>query len=331
MGHETRRNIFSFKKNFLQTVKINLRYFWPDFNKEDNYFTRVLSLKYNVEISDNPDFYFFTHPYNGKRDYLKYKCHRVFLGWENVRANWDICDYVLDSDFYENNPRHKRWPIWASWNPIRLTAPKELKHFTGKKKFCCMVVSNGKAKERIEFFHQLSKYKQVDSGGRFLNNIGGPVADKMKFISDYKFVISFENSASPGYTTEKLIEPMLVNSIPIYWGNTAVRKDFNTDSFINIENSQSFDADIEKIIELDSNEEKYLAMAAQPWLNNNQLPWEFTQESLAAFFDFVVADSKTKKPVALNSYKNFKHKTSIYLCRLRDSFYHRLGINKGFR
>ena len=307
----------------MQSIKVNFGYFWPDFNKEDNYFTRVLSLKYKVEISDNPDFYFFTHPYNGKRDYLKYKCHRVFLGWENVRANWDICDYVLDSDFYENNPRHKRWPIWAAWNPIRLTAPKELKHFTAKKKFCCMVVSNGKAKERIEFFHQLSKYKQVDSGGRFLNNIGGPVADKMKFISDYKFVISFENSASPGYTTEKLIEPMLVNSIPIYWGNAAVGKDFNTASFINISNSEDYKEAIEKIMELDKDDEKYMAMAAQPWLNNNQLPREFTQESLAAFFDFVIADSKTKKPVAKNKIKSLKHKMSIFNSRLISSLYHR--------
>ena len=48
------------------------------------------------------------------------------------------------------------------------------------------------------------------------------VSNKMDFIKDYKFVISFENSSNPGYTTEKLIEPMLVNSIPIYWGNTEV-------------------------------------------------------------------------------------------------------------
>ena len=56
----------------------------------------------------------------------------------------------------------------------------------------------------------------------------------MDFIKDYKFVISFENSSYPGYTTQKLIEPMLVNSSPIYWGNKSVGKDFNTKSFINV-------------------------------------------------------------------------------------------------
>lgn len=315
----------------METIKINFGDFWPDFKNEDNYFTRILSLKYKVEISENPDFYFFTHPYNGRHNYLRYKCHRIFLGWENARANWDICDYVLDSDFYENNPRHKRWPIWASWHPQKLTAPKDVSKFANKKKFCCMVVSNAKAKDRIDFFNKLSKYKQVDSGGRYLNNVGAPVADKMKFISDYKFVISFENSSSPGYTTEKLIEPMLVNSIPIYWGNAAVGKDFNTASFINISNIENYQEAIEKIIELDKDEEKYMAMAAQPWLNNNQLHQEFTQESLAAYFDFVIADSKTKKPVAKNKVKHFKHLVSLFIYRLRDSMYHRLDINKGFR
>lgn len=74
-----------------------------------------------------------------------------------------------------------------------------------------------------------------------------------------------------------------------------------------------------------------MAMAAQPWLNNNQLPREFTQESLAAFFDFVITDSKTRKPVAKNKIKHFKHLVSLFIYRLRDSMYHRLGINKGFR
>lgn len=310
----------------METIKINFGYFWPSFDKEDNYFTRVLSLKYKVQISENPDFYFFTHPYNGKRDYLKYKCHRIFLGWENIRADWDICDYVLDSDFYVNNPRHKRWPIWAAWRPERLTQEKSIEDFAEKKKFCCMVVSNGKAKERIEFFNKLSRYKKVDSGGRFMNNIGIPVEDKMEFIKDYKFVISFENSASPGYTTEKLIEPMLVNSIPVYWGNPKVSTDFNAGSFINIPDVDAFDQAINNIIELDKNQDKYMEMALQPWFNNNKVPEGMLQESLAAFLDFVVEDSKTKKPAALHFRKQMLHKATLLKKRIMNSIRVRIGL-----
>ncbi|MEQ1798593.1 MAG: hypothetical protein ABL872_11625 [Lacibacter sp.] len=147
----------------MQTIQVNFDSFWPDFNPADNYFTRILEKKYKVELSDDPDLYFFTHAYNGQRNYLKYKCHRVFLGWENVRADWNSCDYVLDSDFYNNNPRHQRWPIWAAWDHTKLLQPKHTEDFRSKTKFACMVVSNAHAKERIDFFQLLSKYKQVDS------------------------------------------------------------------------------------------------------------------------------------------------------------------------
>ena len=66
-----------------------------------------------------------------------------------------------------------------------------------------------------------------------LNNVGGPVADKLAFISEYKFVIAFENSSYPGYTTEKILDPFLVCSIPVYWGNPLIENDFNKMAFLN--------------------------------------------------------------------------------------------------
>lgn len=287
------------KLSRLKTLKLNFGYFWPSFDKKNNFFTRLLSKRYNVVVSDDPDFYIFTHSFynNNIKEYQNYNCHRIFFGFENVRADWKNCDYVVDSD-YSNHARHKRRPLWAGFITKELTFPKDLRQFQQKKKFCCMLVSNPNAKERIEFFHQLSKYKKVDSAGRYLNNVGFSAENKKEFIKDYKFVISFENSSYPGYTTEKLIEPMLVNSIPIYWGNPRVGDDFNTKSFININDFRSFDEAIQYIIELDNDEEKYLALASQPWFNVNKIAEEYSEESLLDFFDFIVEDSKRKKPVA---------------------------------
>ncbi len=315
----------------METIKVNFGEFWADFNKEDNYFTKILRTKYLVEISEEPDYYFFTHSYNGKRDYLKYKCHRIFLGWENERADWNICDYVLDSDFVPGNPRHKRYPIWAGWNTDALTKTKNAEDFLKHKKFCCMLVSNPHAKERIAFFHQLSNYKKIDSGGRHLNNIGYNVENKMDFIKDYKFVISFENSSYPGYTTEKLIEPMLVNCIPIYWGNPQVGIDFNTKSFINVNDFSSYEAAINNIIELDKNDEQYLAMAMQPWFNNNEVPAAMQAESLLQFFEYIIEDSKTRKPVALDGYKKYAHKASLLASKIEWMTRQKMGMQKGFR
>jgi hypothetical protein len=230
----------------------------------------------------------------------------------------------LDSDFYSNNPRHKRWPIWAAWNTAKLTEPKQEPDITVKKKFACMVVSNAEAKERIDFFHQLSKYKKVDSGGRFLNNVGGPVANKIDFIKEYKFVISFENSSYPGYTTEKLIEPMLVNSIPVYWGNTDVGRDFNTRSFVHVNRFAGYKEAIDYIIELDKDEEKYRQMAAESWFTDNTIPEEMTTKSLQGFFDFVIQDMKTKKPVAKSFYKNKLHRLSLLRSKIKTAIAYRL-------
>lgn len=315
----------------MRTIKINFGYFWPSFKKEDNFISRILSKSYIVEISDDPELYFFTHCYNGKRDYLKFKCHRVFIGWENERADWRICDYVLDSDFVNNNPRHKRYPLWASWNPEQLLSPKNSAVFHSKSKFCCMLVSNAKAKERIDFFQALSTYKKVDSAGRYLNNIGRSVNDKMDFIKDYKFVISFENSSYPGYTTEKLIEPMLVGSIPVYWGNSDVGIDFNSKSFVNINDFSSYQEAINYIIELDNDEQKYQAMVAEPWFNNNKVGQEFNDENLLNFFEFIIQDSKSKVPVARSIAKSRLHTLDLVLKRLQAIVYRKLAIQKGFR
>lgn len=292
----------------MQNIKIKFDQLYPGFNIHENHFTFLLSKRYNVEISDDPDFYFFSKSYTGEENYLNYKCHRIFFGGENERANWNRCDYVIDSDFYENNPRHLRFPLWALWHPEQLAKPKNEALFLNKEKFCCMVVSNAKAKERIRFFNQLSEYKKVDSGGRFLNNIGSPVENKIDFIKEYKFVISFENSSYPGYTTEKLIEPMIANSIPIYWGNPAVGKDFNTKSFINIQDMNDIDKAIERIIELDNNEKKYFSLINEPWFKNNKVPAEQSTESFLNFFDFIISDSKLKKPAAKSFVKRNFHK-----------------------
>ena len=280
----------------MESLKINVSKYWQKFENYDNCFLNRLSKKYNVVLCDDPDFYFFTHSFydNNIKDYLDYDCHRIFFGYENHRADWDNCDYALDSDYYKNEPRHKRFPLWARFDLKKLLIPKDLESFRSKKKFCCMVVSNPDSKERIDFFHKLSSYKKVDSGGRYLNNIGFPVEHKRDFIKDYKFVISFENSSFPGYATEKIVEPMLVNSIPIYWGDPEISKDFNTESFINVNDFKTYEEAIDFIIDLDRNEDRYLAMASKPWFVNSKVPEMYSEESVLSFFEFIIRDSKKR-------------------------------------
>jgi hypothetical protein len=43
-----------------------------------------------------------------------------------------------------------------------------------KTRFWDFVYSNARCEKRETFFHKLCRYKRVDSGGRYLNKIGGP-------------------------------------------------------------------------------------------------------------------------------------------------------------
>ena len=106
-----------------------------------------------------------------------------------------------------------------------------------------------------------------------MNSVGRIVTEmeKVEFIKDYKFTIAFENTEYPGYTTEKLVQPMLAYSLPIYCGNPLIERDFNTKSFLNYTDFASEDELIERIIEIDQNDELYMQYLRQPYYHNNQV------------------------------------------------------------
>lgn len=263
-------------------VRLGFADFYPGFCKRDNWFTHLLGKYYDVAITDDPDYLIFSTYGN---EHLRYGCSKIFYTAENVRPDFDHCDWAFGFDFLED-PRHYRLPLYPFYADVdELTKPKPPAEqiLAGKRHFCCMVVSNPKGQERTQFFHQLSKYKQVHSGGWYLNNIGGPVPKtidgkpgKVEFIRKYKFVIAFENESYPGYTTEKIFEPMLVHSIPIYWGNPRVDQDFNPKSFVNCHDYRNFEEVIERIIEIDTDETEYWAVMEQPYFVGN-IPNEYVQ------------------------------------------------------
>jgi len=110
----------------------------------------------------------------------------------------------------------------------------------------------------------------------------------LAFIRDYKFTLAFENSASAGYTTEKLVEPMLAGSIPIYWGNPEVARDFNPRSFIDVARFPSFAGAIDHILAVDADDELYLRYLREPWFNDNTPPsWFNPREHLQAWQRFL--------------------------------------------
>jgi hypothetical protein len=265
-------------------IKIDFSDFWGGFDKTNNYFYNLLKDEFDVEISNNPDYLIFSVFGN---NHQRYSCKKIFYTGENVAPPLGYCQWSFSFDCLDDS-RNYRLPHYLLYDGYyELARPKIIDESMAIRKFCNFVASNGNCKERNDFVTKLSKYKKVDSGGRWMNNIGYVVSDKRKFQSEYKFSIAFENDAyRPGYEwyiTEKIMDPMTVNSIPIYKGGSKIDKDFNTNSFINCHNFSSAEEVIDRIIELDKDDNKYLSMLNQHWFNDYNIPDNNKLENIKSF------------------------------------------------
>jgi alpha(1,3/1,4) fucosyltransferase len=268
-------------------IKVKFTDFWNGFDLANFMLYTLLQKKYELIISDDPDVLFYS-VYGS--EHSRFTCTKVFFTAENVRPNFNECDFAFSFD-WNDNYRNYRLPLYAFYgdvNEINNRVIDENITLRAKTKFCCFVVSNDVSDERNNFFKKLSKHKHIDSGGLLFNNVGGPVENKREFIKDYKFVIAFENASYPGYVTEKIFEPLLENCVPIYWGNPCIEKDFNTRRFINCHDFESFDDVIKHVLEVDRNDETYLRYLREPAFINNELNENIKEENIISRLEEII-------------------------------------------
>jgi len=222
-------------------------------------------------------------------DVLKSSGIRIFVTGENVSPNFNISDYALAFDKLAFGDRYCWMPLIRLYRDAyaALCAPRPPADevMTGKEGFCAYVMSNlsDSATERTRIFDLLSAYKPVASGGKWRNNVGGPVADKIAFQSKYRFAIAFENSSTPGYLTEKFAQAAQSNAIPIYWGDPEIGHIFNPKAFINCHDFPSLEAAVEYIKAVDSDDALYLQMLSEPWFPEGREPECLKGETFVRF------------------------------------------------
>lgn len=283
-------------------IKPSIRIDFCDFkgwDKSHNPFMEILSREYDVRISDRPDLLIYAE--SGDLHKL-YNCRKVFYTDESIRPDFSRCDYAITC-FYIDDPRHLRLPFYAIRGGYSgqdlVKAPEEIDGIVAtKRKFCSFLVTNAnprRAGKRIRFFEKLSRYKRVDSGGKALNNIGRVVPEgahaKYDFIRDYKFNICFENKFLEGYTTEKLPDAMWARCIPIYWGNPLVEREFNPRSFLSLHEVREEEELIERIIEIDRDEERYRMLLVEPYFYDNRVNEYFDEGRVLEFFERILSDT----------------------------------------
>lgn len=201
----------------MKKIKIWFSGMSGNFNPDNNFIINILKKYYEVELSEKPDYLFYSV---NSMDYLKYNCIRIFYTAENLTPDFNICDYAIGFHYLDFDDRYIRFPLYLVddftvysndnyANDLFRTVHKHERAARAMKEktdFCSFVYSNAKAAGcRQLIFEELSKYKPVHSGGKYLNNLSGPVDNKLEFQLTHKFVIAFENTSAPGYTTEKII------------------------------------------------------------------------------------------------------------------------------
>jgi GR25 family glycosyltransferase involved in LPS biosynthesis len=132
---------------------------------------------------------------------------------------------------------------------------------------------------RIGIFNKFNKEIGVDSYGKSCNNIKmnstrftyteketyNDIA--VNIYSEYKFVLAIENTIKDMYFTEKLINPILANSIPIYYGTKDAFKIINKKRVIYFFDYKSIDDLIVYIKLLSQSEEAYNKILSEPIFN----------------------------------------------------------------
>lgn len=295
-----------------QLIKINFSDFSGGFNKKNNFIYNELIKIYDIEICEQPEILFFSC---FGVNYLRYRnCKKVFWAGENIRPDFDGADYSISFD-YSTNPNNYRYPIWAMCIEedllTKIPTDEDIEQIMKQKtEFCGMLVSYCRAKRRKKIFELISTYKKVDSGGKCLNNMGNKKIDNvLDFFIPYKFSLCFENSSHIGYSTEKIINALKSNCIPIYWGDEALKNDINPKKYISLHDFKSEDEFLEYIIEVDNNDDLYKAYLKEPILIDGKIPECYKKENLLNFLIKIVEDDMPRKKSLL---KRFKHVFSNY-------------------
>lgn len=255
----------------MKKIKIKFVGYEPYMTK-NNFVLEILKKHYEIEISEKPDILFYSL-FNA--DHVKYDCIKVYVGGEPCIPDFNECDYAISSVKIECDNRNCYYPFYFL---------DGLKRFSGidegveKINFCNFIFSHTASRGgllREEFCKALMQYKMVDCLGKSLHNKdderlgsrGNPNWRELKLqvLREYKFTIAFENASIAGYTTEKIIDPLQANSIPIYCGNPYISELVNPEAFINAnEYIGRFDELIAKIKEVDEDESIFNRMISCP-------------------------------------------------------------------
>lgn len=99
-------------------------------------------------------------------------------------------------------------------------------------------------------------------------------ADKLTLLSQYRFVIAYENFVSDvGYISEKIFDAFHAGAVPIYLGDAEVEKSIDSECFVDARRFRSPRAVLEFVRDCNRTEWEKLRAAGQRYLKSEQIRW----------------------------------------------------------
>lgn len=141
---------------------------------------------------------------------------------------------------------------------------------------------------RIDLLQVLGSRDEVEVFGRGWNDTGnmppnqaaklatirsvfhGPCNDKHELLSRYKFTIAYENTAYPGYVTEKVIDAIVAGSVPVYLGAPDITEQLPATAFIDARAFSSPEAISARMEQMTESEAAAMMDAGQQFLRSPQ-------------------------------------------------------------
>ena len=261
-----------------KTIRIWFADFWPEWNVED-FITPILSNEYSVILDKNKPDILFHSIFNRMQESPKYTCKKVLILAENWRPSQFSTNYSVSFDPYTGtNYRLPLWQMYCLLKPNFIQRLLDRKTVQDFERFCAFTVSNGSNHLRSTHFDILNKYKKVHAYGKVRTNTlelrkategvyWRDAKDNFFLEHPHKFMMAYENTSYPGYSTEKIMDAFLVGSLPIYWGDPKIEKDWNPKAFINVMKNSNW---LDIVKKLDNDKSFWLDMYLEPVFTSEQ-------------------------------------------------------------
>ena len=266
--------LFSNKlKNFIKFIKKNTKFSHKkkiildsvdsfSNNSQKKWIKNMLKDKFNVKFDSKSPDYLLYNVFGNKHLNPNYNNSiKIAIYTENIIPDFTKADYLIGHYHINYLDRYFKSSIflWRDLNSSHFFFIRnKVINNPQRTKFCAAVISkNYNSTFRIKFINELNKYKKIDMGGKYNNNIGHPVINKIKFLSSYKFSIAMENSEGDGYISEKIIESFLSGAIPLYYGDYMIDEYINPKSYILIKSEKDIFKKIEYIKNIDNDIKLY--------------------------------------------------------------------------